>query len=1422
MNRDEQFVHLHVHTEFSLLDGLSQIDRLVKRAKALEMPSLAITDHGTMFGVIDFFHAAVAEGIKPIIGMEAYLAPRTRQDRDGTLDKKAFHLLLLAKNMQGYQNLLKLASEAQLNGFYRVPRIDWDYLAAHSEGLVATTGCLGAQIPQSVMSGNDDHARDLIGKYQEVFGAENFFLELQYHNIDELRQVNQWLANYRKSGHTPVQFLATNDVHYVLDTDYDPHDTLLCIQTGNLKTDANRLRMSDASYHLTSHEEMETVIAKQYAWLPEEMRFEALYNTAKVAAMCDVDLNTKGYHLPRFPVPNGHTDTTFLRYLAEKGRYWRYGDRADDPIYVERMEHELNIINTMGFNTYFLIVWDLCEFARHADIWWNVRGSGAGSLVAYCLGITGIDPIRNSLIFERFLNPARKTMPDIDLDYPDDRRNEMIEYTASKYGWDKVASIITFGTMGAKAAIRDVGRALNVPLPEVNKAVSLIPTEAKQKDIEEYVDSNPDLKSIYQSNAQMKKVIDTAKLLQGVARHASTHAAGVIVADEPLVNYVPLHRLTRGDDENSALRQVTQFPMETCESLGLLKIDFLGLSTLTLLRRASDLIYKHHNKRWTMENIPYRPHEGEALTPEYQEENRQLAASFVMMGEGQTVGVFQVESPGMQQMLRGMRPSKYEHIVAGISLYRPGPMDYIPLFNARMQGKEETHYHHEKLRPILEETYGVITYQEQIMQVASEVFGYEMAEADLMRRAVSKKKEKDLLKHKEIFKERGPLNGVDVESAEKIFEDIAFFANYGFNKCLVGDTLILDADTGALHRIEDIALGKSPLKRVLSLDTQALKLIPQTVTDAVFNGVKPVYKLVTHTGKTITATANHPFFTQTGWRLLDKLIVGDVVAVAAVFAPALPDKIDFIPPTDADWDEIVSIEPAGEQATYDLTVEGAHNFVANDFIVHNSHAADYAMVTVQTAFLKCHYTAEYMAALLAVYREDSDKVAHFLEECGRLNIEVLPPDINASDLDFDIQVNKDGTRGIRFGLAAVKNVGMGAVAPIIEERKANGTFADLTDLCQRVDLRAVGKRALECLIKVGAFDPFGANRAQLLLGLDSIVSYSTNHHQAKDIGQMSLFDGGSGGQSDSLYLPPLKEEDAQKTTQQTRLGWEKELLGFYVTQHPVMEVRRVNPHLQVMSTADIRALSSFDKERSVGLLALISGVRALTTKSGDNMAIISVEDQYGTLECVAFPRTWTKVKAIVEAQLNNVVLVKGKFDMRNDDPQVLIDDVTNNFDVFRPAEDRIITNEPQAMQAHNEEPPPRSYEVVAPPPLPAKEPYSPPPTAEINVEDWSNFFSSSEGNGGAATTRDAVWITVLMERKGIDEVDDKRFRRIYNTFTEHPGGQDRFTIAVEIDGQMRWIDFDQQVTRWSPELEKALRQCNGVIDIQVEKIPHES
>ena len=721
---NKNFVHLHVHSEFSLLDGLSKIDALVSRAVELGMPALAITDHGAMYGVMDFYRACRAADIRPVIGMEAYLAPRSRHDRDPQRDRKAAHLLLLAKNRTGYQNLLRLASIAQLEGHFYHPRLDREILAEHVDGLIATSSCLAGEIPQLVLEGREEEARQHMHWYADVFGDDNFFLELQQHEIEELRRVNQWLVAESR-GARPLGLLATNDVHYVRQEDHDPHDTLLCIQTSTLKSQSNRMRMSDASYYLASPAEM----WQKFGELPD-----ALTNTLLIAERCDVQLDSSGYHLPQFPVPAGYDEEGYLRYLCELGMEWRFGRHANDPNYRQRLDYELRMVFRMGFAPYFLLVWDLCEYARYADIWWNVRGSGASSLVAYVLGITNIDPIEHGLLFERFLNPARVTMPDIDLDYPDDRRGEMIAYTVQKYGEERVAAIITFGTLGARAAVRDVGRVLDAPASLIDRSARLIPQEIRQRPIADYVERTPELKTLYQSESVVKRVLDTAASLQGVSRHASTHAAGVIVADRPLVEYLPLHRITGKDPSGGALKAITQFPMETCESIGLLKIDFLGLSTLTIMRRACDLIAKYHGRHYDINNIPIRPSGDD-------EEDAMLRETFAAIGRGETVGVFQIESEGMQQMLRGMRPTRFEHIVAAIALYRPGPMDYIPTYNARLRGNEPITYHHERMKPYLEETFGIMVYQEQIIQIASELFGYEPGEADLMRKAISKKDE---------------------------------------------------------------------------------------------------------------------------------------------------------------------------------------------------------------------------------------------------------------------------------------------------------------------------------------------------------------------------------------------------------------------------------------------------------------------------------------------------------------------------------------------------------------------------------------------------------------------------------------------------------------------------------------------------------
>ena len=1277
------FVHLHVHSEFSLLDGQSRIKTLVARAQELGMPALGITDHGVMFGVLDFYRACADAGIKPVIGMEGYLARRGMTDRDPRLDRSPYHMLLLAKNMTGYQNLLKVASASQLEGFYYRPRIDKDFMAAHANGIIATSGCLASEIPRMVANGDDQGARDLIGWYQDVFGADNFYLELQGHDLPALHRLNRWLCEYRRSGHSAVQLVATNDVHYVYEDDAEAHDTLLCIQTSALKSELDRMKMEPFnSYYLKTAAEMRA----GFAALPPELIDEAFANSLKIADMTQIDLAPEGYHLPAFPVPDGYDEHSYLRHLIEIGMEWRFGaDWRTDVVFTERIDRELNIIHSMGFDTYFLIVWDLCEFARQADIWWNVRGSGAASLVAYSLGITNIDPIQNGLLFERFLNPGRISMPDIDLDYPDDRRGEMIAYTAQKYGEDKVAAIITFGTLGAKAAVRDVGRALDVDLGLINRAAALIPQEARQKKIREYVDGNPELLALYQGDADLQRVIDTAIELQGMTRHASTHAAGVIIADRPLVELVPLHRITGKDPSGGALSAVTQFPMETAEYIGLLKVDFLGLSTLTIMRKACELIARHRGIHYSIDSIPYRHDEASS-----DEQRTLLDDAFRMVGQGDTIGVFQVESGGMQQMLRQMRPRVFENIVAAISLYRPGPMEFIPQYCRRMHGDEEIKTLHPKLEPILRETYGICVYQEQIMEIAGQLFGYELGEADLMRKAVSKKLPEELNKHRQIFMERGPQNGIDEDTAEDIFDMIAYFANYGFNK---------------------------------------------------------------------------------------------------------------------------------------------------------AHAADYAVITVQTAYLKCHYPEEYMTALLSVQRDDLSKVSTFLEECRRLNIPILPPDVNRSQLDFDIEKTADGRRAIRFGLGAVKNAGARALQDLIDER-GEAPFSSLADFCKRVDMRKLGKRSLESMVKVGALTGFG-NRAALMAALDGIISYSSNYHRDQEVGQMVMFGEATAG--DDNLLEELK--NVQELSARELLKWEKELLGLYLSGRPVDRHRHLFELQNLHKITDLKS-PSLTKPETARVAGEVTALRKITTRKGDTMAVLSLEDWHdsaGVIEVVLFPRAYAKAMdsyTVIDdgtpgagrsLDVGEIVLVSGRYDESRGDPQIIADKLSLDFSSTAAAENISTPSddmEPDWVQEVNE-PPDAAVTALdsAPPPDIDELQPQPPPPADYDVPDTPHNVAPSDvspvehqaehedepewvnGDGqldlpGEAQSRERTprAISVTLVTSADTEKDRRKLQRIHNSLVKYPG-VDHFRIVVIRGGDSTSLDFPDHTTNICEAL------CNDLVAI---------
>ncbi len=1102
----DDFVHLHVHSEYSLLDGLGRIKSLVKEAVKLGQPALALTDHGVMHGAIEFFRACREAGIRPIIGIEAYQTVwgRPMTGRDPQLDRDNYHLLLLAKNMTGYRNLLKIATRSQLDGYYYKPRIDHEFLAAHAEGLIASTGCLGAEVPQLLAQGKEREAYERLGWYVDVFGKENFFIELQEHSIPELVQVNKILVPWaEKFG---LNLVPTNDVHYVREEDGGPHDVLLCVQTGATLDQPNRMRMSDGSYFLKSRAQMEATF-RPFIDLPAS----AFDHTLRIAEMCELDLEDPTYHLPDLPIPEGFTYETYLRHLTEEGLRRLYGDRADDPEVQERKERELRTIHEMGFDVYYLIVADLCNFARSRNIWWNVRGSGAGSLVAYCIGITGIDPLKNNLIFERFLNPGRVTMPDFDLDFPDDQREEMIRYTVQKYGESQVAQIATFNRMKAKAAVRDVGRAQGIELAKVDYIAKLIPgIPGKPVTIKDCLTEghefyNQELVDLYNKEAWVRKLLDTAMQLEGVARNAGVHAAAVIVADKELTHYTPLMR----GSKSTVTGTIAQYEFPILESIGLLKVDFLGLSTLSVMREAARLIKERHGVEYTLQTIPY---EGEAARE-----------AFKLLSSGEVSGVFQVESQGMRRVLTEMKPTTFEHIVAVISLYRPGPMEYIPSFIRRMHGQEPVEYKHPMLEKILAETYGIIVYQEQIIQILSHLAGYTPGEADLLRRAIGKKKASEIEKHKKIFIAGCEKNGIDPAIAAEIYADIEFFARYGFNK---------------------------------------------------------------------------------------------------------------------------------------------------------SHAADYAVITVQTAYLKAHYPVEYMAAQLLVERDKTEKVANFINECRRMGIDVLPPDVNYSGLDFEIQqrpadtpalAHRDPNLGypfpvpegsaIRFGMAAIKNVGEGPVRAIIEARQKGGPFKSLEDFCDRVDLRQVNKRALECLIKAGAFDRFG-KRSQLLAVLDQMVSASAAVHDARESGQLSIFDM-LGAAKEEAHVSPIKLPDIEEVKGREKLQWEKELLGVYSISHPLHQLKVDFKRITTCSCAELD--ERYDG-KGVTLAGVITNVRVINTKKGDPMAFVQLEDLQGGCEVVFFPKAYAEFKE--KLVVDSVVIVKGKAQMREGQTTLLADIVQTHVESY--------------------------------------------------------------------------------------------------------------------------------------------------------------
>ncbi len=1053
-----EFVHLHVHSEYSLLDGAAQLEKLVDKAQELKFPAIALTDHGNLFGAIDFYNAAQKAGVKPILGCELYVAPGGRKDR-GSQDggyEGANHLTVLVRNRTGYKNLVKLVSRAFLEGFYYKPRVDRELLAQHADGLLVLSGCLNSEVSRMLSAGDAVRARETAGWYQEVFGKDHYFMEVQAHGLEEQERVMAETLRIAKSIGAPV--VGTNDSHYLESGHARAHEALLCIQTGTNLQDTGRFRFSTREFYIKSAEEM----ARVFADLPEACR-----NTLAVAERCNLTLDFNQFHLPRYVVPSEHTLDSYLHELAHEGLKRRYGPGPGDAIEA-RLAHELAVIEKMGFAGYFLVVWDFIRYAREQGIAVGPgRGSSAGSLTAYCLGITNIDPIKYGLLFERFLNPDRISMPDMDIDFSDDRRDEVIRYVAERYGRDRVAHIITFGTLGAKAAIRDVGRVLGMPYADVDRIAKLVPNFPLNITLDDAHQKSLPLAEIVRSQANVRELWEIARTLEGCTRHASVHASAVVISDEPLEEYIPLYK----DPKRPEL--ITGYAMGPIEKLGLLKMDFLGLRTLTVLANTVALIKESRGLELDLDHLPLDDKK-----------------TYEMLSDAKTFGVFQLESSGMRDALRGLKPEQLEDLIAMVSLYRPGPMELIPDFIQRKHGRSKITYEHPAMEKFTRETYGIMVYQEQIMQIASEMGGFTMGEADILRRAMGKKDRELMAKQREKFITGCRERNTSAAKAERVWELMEKFAGYGFNK---------------------------------------------------------------------------------------------------------------------------------------------------------SHAAAYGLVAYQTAYFKANYPVEFMAALLTSEMGDTDKIVKYIEECRAMGIRVEPPDVNVSAVQFSVAGDT-----VRFGLAAIKNVGEAAMQSILKARSGEGAFQTLDDFCARVDLRLVNRRVVESLIKAGAFDSLGLTRAHLLATTDVALEGGQRQQRDRAEGQGSFFE--------ILPSAPVRASAPAEITPEwetdQRLAFEKEVLGFYISGHPLARYRSVVEPLGITTSADLAAKGHGAR---VILFGHANGLKETSTKGGNRMAFFTLEDMEGTVEVTVFPEPFKTAAACLRS--GEAVLVRGRVDDGDKGRVVLAEDV---------------------------------------------------------------------------------------------------------------------------------------------------------------------
>ncbi|TVY07424.1 DNA polymerase III subunit alpha [Paenibacillus cremeus] len=1059
------FVHLHVHSEYSLLDGAARIDDLVGQAAKLGMKELALTDHGVMYGAIPFYKACKSHGIKPIIGCEVYYTAGSLRTKGNRQEQPIYHLLLLAKNMTGYQNLMKLVSIAHLEGYHYKPRIDLEHLQRYSEGLICTSSCLGSEVSQHLLHGRYDEAKAAAERYRDIFG-DDFYLELQDHGLAEQKKVLQLMLRLSKD--TGIRLVATNDVHYVREPDHAVQDILICIGTGKTVEDEERLKFHSSQLYLKSESEM----ARLFPHVPE-----AMANTVAIAEQCNLELEFGRSILPQFePIPEGLTSGEYLAELCQEGLKARYAaletwqDEAWRANVLQRLDYELSVIERMGYSDYFLIVWDFIRYSHEQGIVTGPgRGSSAGSLVAYVLRITDVDPIKYNLLFERFLNPERVSMPDIDIDFSDLRRDEVIDYVVGKYGRDRVAQIITFGTMAAKAAVRDVGRVLNMPYNEVDRAAKLIPHQLGMT-LSEALVASPELKALAASQPKTAELLEIAMKVEGMPRHASTHAAGVIISREPLTQYVPLQEGT----EQTAL---TQYPMEHLEAIGLLKMDFLGLRTLSIIERTL---------QWIREQT------GESL--DWTQISKDDPATYELLSKGDTTGIFQLESAGVRRVLKELRPSEFEDIISVLALYRPGPMEFIPKYIGYKHGLEQVEYPHPALEPILRDTYGIIVYQEQIMQIASLMAGFNLGEADLLRRAVSKKKREVLDEERTHFVRGSMSQGYSEKDANRVYDMIVRFADYGFPR---------------------------------------------------------------------------------------------------------------------------------------------------------AHATAYGVLAFQTAYLKAHYPVLFMASMLTAVMGSHHKVAEYVDECRRMGIDVLPPDVNESGFLFTpVAHSSEERRGaIRFGLAAIKNVGTHAIESIIAERRT-GPYASLIDLCRRVDLRVCNKRVMESLIQGGAVDSLPGHRSQQLAMLEGAVEAAVKWR--KDREDLQLVLDGFGFEEEANWEVEYPEIPPFTLTQ--KLDLERELLGLYISGSPMDDFEPVMRKLEI---DPLHQLQEYPDGSEVMVAGLVLSNKTIVTKKGQPMAFMELEDRVGKAEVVLFPEVWKKFAPLV--QKGKPVLVLAKLQLGDEDYKLLAD-----------------------------------------------------------------------------------------------------------------------------------------------------------------------